>query len=102
MISVRAIVEDAGGRPGVQWGKLLAQGMPANKIKTVNRLLGRKLLTKFASRQGALVLGRALPFGIGAAIGASGNTALGYASVKAARRAFGADDGRAGDPRPIP
>lgn len=84
-----AIVEKAAGRAGGSWGAIVAESMPKDKLGAVNRLLGRKLLTRFGTRQGALVLGRALPFGIGAAIGGSGNTALGYAAVKAARRAFG-------------
>lgn len=88
-----AIVEKATGRTGGSWGTLLTQVMPKDKLSAVNRLLGRKLLTKFGTKQGALALGRVLPFGIGAAIGGSGNIALGYASVKAARRAFGADGG---------
>lgn len=85
-----AIVEKAAGRTGAHWGKLLVQGMPMDKIVMVNRLLGRNFITKYSSKQGVLVLGRVLPMGIGAAIGASGNAALGYASVRAARRAFGA------------
>ena len=46
-------------------------------------------LRRFTTRQGALMLGRALPVGIGAGIGAVGNMALARASIKAARRAFG-------------
>ncbi len=84
-----AIVEKAAGRTGAHWGKLLVQGMPMERISVVNRLLGRNFVTKYGTKQGILVLGRAFPFGLGAAIGAGGNTALGYASVKAARRAFG-------------
>lgn len=84
-----AIVERAAGRTGSHWGRLLVQGMPMDKILMVNRLLGRNFVTKYGTKQGVLVLGRVLPMGIGAAIGASGNAALGYASVRAARRAFG-------------
>lgn len=84
-----SIVEKSAGRTGAHWGRLLVQGMPMEKINAVNRKLGRHFVTKYGTKQGILVLGRAVPFGLGAAIGAGGNTALGYASVKAARRAFG-------------
>lgn len=84
-----AVVEKAAGRTGGHWGKLLVKGMPTEKIRAVNKVLGRNFITKYGSKQGILVLGRAMPFGIGAAIGATGNYGLGYASVRAARRAFG-------------
>jgi hypothetical protein len=47
------------------------------------------MLTRFGSRQGALLLGRALPLGIGAGIGAAGNAALARLSIRASRRIFG-------------
>jgi hypothetical protein len=47
------------------------------------------LLTRFGTRQGALLLGRALPLGIGAGIGAAGNAALARAAISTAREAFG-------------
>lgn len=90
-----AIVEKTAARTGAHWGRLLVQGIPREQVLKVNRILGRNFVTMYGTKQGILVLGRALPFGIGAAIGASGNAALGYASVKAARRAFG-------DPPPPP
>jgi hypothetical protein len=36
-----------------------------------------------------LLLGRAVPFGIGAGIGAAGNAALARGVIRAARRSFG-------------
>ena len=44
---------------------------------------------RFGLQQGALLLGRAIPMGIGAGIGAAGNAALARASIAAARRVFG-------------
>jgi hypothetical protein len=46
-------------------------------------------LARFGAKQGALVMGRALPFGIGAGFGAAGNAAIGSSVVRSARRAFG-------------
>jgi len=46
-------------------------------------------VTRFGARQGALLVGRALPLGIGAGIGAAGNAALARGAISTARRAFG-------------
>jgi hypothetical protein len=55
----------------------------------VNGQLARLLLRRFGARQGALLAGRALPLGIGAAIGAGGNAALARGAINSARKAFG-------------
>jgi len=83
------LAESAAASAGSRWGQVLARRAPEETIRRVNHLLRRHLLTRFGSRQGALMLGRALPLGIGAGIGAVGNAALGRAAVHAARRAFG-------------
>ena len=46
------------------------------KLGGLNGRLGKLLITRFGARQGVLALGRAVPFGIGAGIGAAGNAAL--------------------------
>jgi hypothetical protein len=74
---------------GAHWAPLLARSVNREGIGSINKTLMRKFLTHFGARQGALAVGRALPFGVGAGIGAAGNLALGRASVKAAKRAFG-------------
>ena len=74
---------------GAHWAPLLARTVSREGIGNINKVLLRRFLTHFGARQGALALGRALPFGVGAGIGAVGNVALGRASVRAARRAFG-------------
>jgi hypothetical protein len=58
-------------------------------VGAVNSRLAPLLLGRFGARQGALLVGRGLPLGIGAGIGAVGNAALARASVATARRAFG-------------
>jgi hypothetical protein len=47
------------------------------------------LVLRFGARQSALYLGRAVPMGIGAGIGAVGNAALARGAIASARRAFG-------------
>lgn len=71
------------------WAQVLARATPKEKIASVNGYLGRLLLRRFGARQGALFVGRALPLGVGAAIGAGGNAALARSVIAAARKAFG-------------
>lgn len=83
------VVEKVTGKAPGDWGELLAKGLPASSIGSINKALLRTFLTKYGTRQGLLVLGRAVPLGIGAVIGASGNAALAQASIASTRRAFG-------------
>lgn len=71
------------------WAHVLGRSQSKETVGGVNARLGQLLITRFGARQGALLVGRALPFGIGAGVGAVGNLALGRATVRAARRAFG-------------
>ncbi len=72
------------------WARVLGRTASKDTTKALNSRLTHLLVTRFGARQGALVAGRALPFGIGAGVGAVGNAALGRSVVRAARRAFGA------------
>lgn len=71
------------------WAQVLGRGTSRDKIAGINGRLGHLLLTRFGARQGALLLGRALPLGIGAGIGAAGNAALARGAIASARKAFG-------------
>jgi hypothetical protein len=82
-------VEKIAGRTGKYWAKGLVSAIPMASINRVNRVLGPRFVTKYGTKQGILVLGRELPFGFGAAIGAGGNFALGKVAISGARRAFG-------------
>lgn len=82
-------VEKAAGRTAPYWGKSIVNAIPMSAIRKANSVLGRNFVTKFGTKQGILVLGRAIPFGIGAAIGGVGNAATGVAVIKAVRRAYG-------------
>jgi hypothetical protein len=87
--SGQAAVEVAAASTTAHWAELLSRPTARDKLGGLNTRLGRMLLTRFAARQGALTLGRALPLGIGAGIGAAGNAALARNAIGAARRAFG-------------
>jgi hypothetical protein len=94
---VMAVLVGEGGVPALEsaaagqahWADVLARSTPKDKITGINSQLGRLLLRRVGTRQGALLLGRALPLGIGAAIGAGGNAALARGAIAAARKAFG-------------
>lgn len=76
------------------WAQVLARSTPREKIAAVNTRLAGLLLRRFGTRQGALLMGRALPLGIGAVIGAGGNAAIARGAIATARHAFGPAPGR--------
>jgi len=71
------------------WAHVLAHRVDKDQMPGLNSYLGRLFLRRLGTRQGALLVGRALPIGIGAAIGAGGNAALARTAIAAARTAFG-------------
>ncbi|MGH8861897.1 MAG: hypothetical protein ACRDVG_11810 [Jatrophihabitantaceae bacterium] len=80
----------AGGEVDVKhWARVLGHSRGKDNVQGVNARLARLFVTRFGAKQGALIAGRALPFGIGAGIGAAGNAALGRGVIRSARKAFG-------------
>lgn len=71
------------------WAQVINRRGSREKVGGLNSRLAHLLVTRFGARQGALFVGRALPFGIGAGVGAAGNAALARGAIAAARRAFG-------------
>ena len=84
------IAEIAGADAASGWGRVLAQHAPDETVRRVNKTLGKHVVSRFGPRQQALALGRALPFGVGASIGAVGNAVLARGVIVSARRVFGA------------
>ncbi|SES42743.1 hypothetical protein [Lentzea albida] len=76
-------------RTGQHWARQLVNSVPVTTLKQINKVLGRNFVTKYGTRQGIIVLGRAVPFGIGALIGGGANATMATLAVRAARRAFG-------------
>lgn len=66
-------------------GGKATRAIPAATLSSINKVLGRTIITKYGTKRGAIAIGRLLPFGIGAAIGGS----LNFATVRAVTR--GAD-----------
>lgn len=71
------------------WGELITKSLPRAAVGPLVDRLKSTFVRHFAARGGASVLGKALPFGIGAAVGGGGNHLLGRRVVVTSRRAFG-------------
>ncbi|HEX8864703.1 MAG TPA: hypothetical protein VF821_03515 [Lentzea sp.] len=76
-------------RTGQHWARQLVSAVPTATLKQINKVLGKNFITKYGTKQGIIVLGRAVPFGIGAAIGGAANATVATLAVRATRRAFG-------------
>lgn len=64
------------GEAGKGLGDKATARVPAEILLRVNQRLGRTIVTKYGAKRGAIALGRALPLGIGAAIGGAANYGL--------------------------
>ncbi len=71
------------------WGEIITKTLPRNAVGPVLDRLQAVFLRHFGAAGGASLLGKAMPFGIGAAIGGTGNHLLGRRVVASSRRAFG-------------
>lgn len=72
------------------WGELVTKTLPRAAVSPLVDQLKSTFMRHFAVRGGASWIGKALPFGIGAAIGGAGNNILGRRVLVGSRRAFGA------------
>ncbi|SDH09383.1 hypothetical protein [Microbacterium pygmaeum] len=71
------------------WGDLITKTLPRAAMGPLVDRLKTTFVRQFAARGGASFLGKALPFGIGAAVGGAGNHILGRRVLVGSRRAFG-------------
>jgi hypothetical protein len=76
-------------RTGQHWARHLVDAIPMAKINAVNKVLGRHFVTKYGTKQGIVVLGKVVPFGIGAVIGGAANGIFSQGIITASNRAFG-------------
>lgn len=83
--------EVTGTAPGRKafWGDLVTKQLPKAAVDRIGDQLRKRFLARFGATQGASVLGRAIPFGIGAVVGGAGNNILGRQIVRGTRDAFG-------------
>ncbi len=84
-----------GSGPGVSadraqyWGESITATMPKALVGMLNKRLRDELVKRLTVQQGGSMLGRLVPFGIGAVIGGAGNRLIGGKVVRAAQQAFG-------------
>lgn len=69
------------------WGNVLTQQLPDSALAPLTIVIGRESL-KLGGKMGAGVVGKAIPFGVGAVIGGVGSYTFGRDVVKASRVAF--------------
>ncbi|MFF0491700.1 hypothetical protein ACWDSJ_20720 [Nocardia sp. NPDC003482] len=81
------IVEKSVGHSAKNWGTLLATRIPG--ISGMNDTLVKRFVMQFLAKRGALMVGKVIPAGIGAAIGGFGNRAIGRTVIGNAHNAFG-------------
>lgn len=83
-------VTGRGGTRSAYWGELVTKSLPRAAVgPMVDRLKGM-FIKQFAARGGASFLGKAMPFGVGAVIGGTGNHILGRRVLTTSHHAFGA------------
>ncbi|WP_281499140.1 hypothetical protein [Rhodococcus sp. F64268] len=88
--SGKEIVAAATGTSLKNWPKALTSQVGGKQLKLMNNTLVKKFVRKYAAKRGALLLGKLVPAGIGAAIGGAGNRTIGKRTIINAREAFGA------------
>ena len=82
------VVGSGPSRPAF-WGELVTKSLPKSAVGRVAAQIKTHFLKRFAAREGASIVGRAIPFGIGAVIGGTGNHLLGRRVISSSRTAFG-------------
>ena len=78
-----------GGSRAAYWGEFVTKNLPRAAFGPISDRIRSAFLKRFAVTQGTSVIGRAMPFGIGAVIGGTGNHLLGRKIVRSSRDAFG-------------
>lgn len=71
------------------WGDLVADRLPKASLSGLSGLVRKEFTKRFLRSQSTSIVGRAIPFGIGAVIGGVGNHTLGRRVVISSRTAFG-------------
>jgi len=73
---------------GAYWGEMVTKNLPKAAVGRIADQVKKTFLKRFAATSGASAIGRAIPFGIGAVIGGTGNHILGRQIVNGSRTAF--------------
>ena len=76
------------GSRSAYWGEFVTKSLPRAALGPLTDRVRSAFLRRFAVTQGTSVVGRAIPFGVGAVFGGVGNNILGRRIVRSAREAF--------------
>lgn len=89
---LRQLAGQAAGGPARSafWGETITKSLPRAVIGPIADRIKHTFLRRFTIAQGTNVVGRLIPFGIGAVIGGGGNHLLGRQIVRASREGFAA------------
>ncbi|MCS0500564.1 hypothetical protein [Protaetiibacter mangrovi] len=71
------------------WGTLIAKNLPRTAVTQFMDRVRKVYLPRMLASAGGGIVGRVLPFGVGAVVGGTANQLLGRRVVKTARTAFG-------------
>ncbi len=71
------------------WGTLIAKSLPRTAVAQFMDRVRKVYLPRMLASAGGGIVGRVLPFGVGAVVGGAANQILGRRVVKTARTAFG-------------
>ncbi len=86
--SAQAATAKVAERTGKHWSKKIIARVPTSALRGINSVMGRNFVTLQGTRQGIIVLGKVVPFGVGAVIGGVMNFGAATAIVKSAHRVF--------------
>lgn len=89
-VLMNTLLSQSGKASGMsnKWALMMGK-QSAGKMFSVERTIRNMFVKRFLTRQSGALLGRALPFGIGAVVGGGANRALGKQVIKSAHQAFG-------------
>ncbi len=82
-------VAGTGAAKNAFWGEMITKSLPRTVMGPIADRIKKTFLKRFAVAQGGNVVGRLIPFGVGAVIGGGGNHLLGRQIVRTAREGFG-------------
>ncbi len=86
---IQATIGSSAGGVTRHWGNVVGGSMSSSAVRSIGASIRKRFIKRMLARQGGALLGRALPFGVGAAVGGAGNHMMGRTVVKATRDAFG-------------
>jgi len=83
------LLEQQLGISTMTWGRTLMTRLPLGTVKAVNKTLRRRVVAASTAKASSIMVGRLLPFGVGAVIGYAGGNVMGKAMLRGIRGAFG-------------